>query len=511
MRIGIDFGTTRTVVAMADRGNYPVVAFDDADGDSVDYIPTVAAETDHGIRYGKDAIAAAREGAPLLRSFKRRLADPGVAFNDEVRVGSTALPLIDLLTGFARTVHRAILTESNVADDAAGDDLHVMLGVPAHAPSGQRMLTLEAFALAGFIVEGMMNEPSAAAFEYTHRYPKSITSRRNDVIVFDLGGGTFDASLVRVDGREHRILSSVGDPRLGGDDFDEVLAEVAVRQAGLSSSPSEQLLDDARAVKEQIVPQTRRVFLDVNGRSVEVAVDTFYRASGPLVGAAVNVMEPLLAGDGFDTTSDTELAGIYLVGGASGLPLVPRTLRERFGRRVHRSPHPSASTAIGLAIAADPESGYRLFDRLTRGIGVFREADTGSSIVFDLIVGGSARLPDPGNELVVTRRYRAAHDIGRFRFVEVSGVDERGAPSGDIAPFTEIDFPFDPQLRDGRDLSTLEPKRTEPGPSIEECYRIDANRVVHIRITDLDTGFAMDARLDGQQAPVAMRAIGAAD
>ena len=511
MRIGIDFGTTRTVVAMADRGNYPVLAFDDADGDAVDFVPTVAADTPDGLRYGFEAIAAGRAGAPVLRSFKRHLADPGVSFDDLVTVGATTLPLVDVVAGFAGALERAIRTASNVVAEAAGAELHAVLGVPAHAPSAQRMITLEAFARAGFTIDGMMNEPSAAAFEYTHRYPKSITSRRNDVIVFDLGGGTFDASLVRVDGREHRILSSVGDPRLGGDDFDDVLAEVALRTAGRQGAPTPTLLDEARTVKEQIVPQTKRLTLEVEGAPVAVAVDDFYRASSPLVDAALGVMSPLLTGDGLDTTSDAELAGMYLVGGGSGLPLVPRTLRERFGRRVHRSPHPSASTTIGLAIAADPDSGYRLFDRLTRGIGVFREGDAGGSIVFDLVVGGSAGLPDAGSELVITRRYRAAHDIGRFRFVEVSGVDEHGAPSGDIAPYTEIDFPFDERLRDGRDLASMEPQRTDAGPLVEERYLIDANRVVHITITDLDSGFAVDARLDGQVAVGARHAATAAD
>lgn len=497
MRIGIDFGTTRTVVAMADRGNYPVVAFDDADGDAVDYVPTIVAETPGGLVYGFDAVAAGRDGAGVLRSVKRFLADPGVSYDDPVRVGATEAPLIDVLTGFAAALDRAIRTASNVSGDATADPIHCVLGVPAHAPSGQRLLTIDAFTRAGFVVDGMMNEPSAAAFEYTHRYPRSITSKRSDVIVFDLGGGTFDASLVRVEGREHRILASVGEARLGGDDFDDVLAGVALRAAGRAGEhPDDDTLEEARAVKEQISPQTKRLTLDLGTTPVSVGVDDFYRASTPLVERCMSVMSPLLTGEGIDTTSDAELAGMYLVGGASGLPLVPRTLRERFGRRVHRSPHPSASTAIGLAIAADPDSGYRLLDRLTRGIGVFREGDGGASIVFDLVVGGSATLPAPGGELVITRRYRPAHDLGRFRFVEVSGVDDRGAPSGDIAPFTEIDVPFDPALRDGRDLSTHEPRRTEHGSLFEETYRVDSNRVVRISISDVESDFHVEARID---------------
>lgn len=502
MRIGIDFGTTRTVVAMADRGNYPVVSFDDADGDAIDFVPSIAAETRGRVVYGFDAAAAARTGAPLLRSFKRVLAEPGAGYADPVRVGGIELPLADLVTGFAAHLERALRSASNIAGDVQAGPIRCVLGVPAHAPTGQRMLTIDAFGRAGFEVDGMMNEPSAAAFEYTHRYPRSITSRRSDVIVFDLGGGTFDASLVRVEGREHRILASVGDSRLGGDDFDDVLAGVALGAAGRAGErPDAHLLEEARAAKEQITPQTRRLTLDTGPGTVTLGVDEFYRAATPLVDRCTAVMAPLLSGDAGRATSDAELAGMYLVGGASGLPLVPRTLRERFGRRVHRSPHPSASTAIGLAIAADPGSGYRLLDRLTRGIGVFREGDEGSSIVFDLVVDGSAHLPAPGGELVVTRRYRAAHDLGRFRVVEVAGVDERGAPSGDIVPLAELDVPFDPALRDGRDLARHEPRRRDHGPLIEETYRVDANRIVRIEIRDVDSGYRVEARGRAPSAP----------
>ncbi|WP_133755495.1 Hsp70 family protein [Naumannella halotolerans] len=503
MRLGIDFGTTRTVVAWADRGNYPVVEFDDAFGDAVDHLPTVAAWTEHGPVFGFAALAAARTGAPQVRSFKRLLTDPELGFDSEVAFGHRRIRLVELITGFAAVLNRSLRVSSSLSPIEESEPLQVMLGVPAQASTAQRMITLEALTRAGFTVEGMINEPSAAAFEYSHRYPRTLTSRRSDVIVFDLGGGTFDASLVRVEGRDHRILASVGDPRLGGDDFDQVLAGLAAEAGGTQVGPGSEaeLLDDARAAKEQIAPQTKRVTLEVAEQPVTVAVDDFYRAAGPLVERAVQVMEPLLGGSGPVSTEETELAGIYLVGGASGLPLVPRTLRERFGRRVHRSPHASGSTAIGLAIAADPDSGYRLFDKLTRGIGVFREAEGGKAIAFDLVVAGSTELPEPGDELVITRRYRAAHDLGHFRFVEVAGVDGAGEPVGDLSPLAELTVPFDPRLRDGRDLAEHQPSRTSGGPQVEERYRIDANRVVEIRVTDLDTGYHVEAVLGGTGAP----------
>ena len=78
-----------------------------------------------------------------------------------------------------------------------------------------------------------MNEPSAAGFEYTHRHRNTLTSRRDSVVVYDLGGGTFDASLVRMVGAHHAVLGTAGIARLGGDDFDELLAKAALDQVGL--------------------------------------------------------------------------------------------------------------------------------------------------------------------------------------------------------------------------------------------------------------------------------------
>src|SRR5690606_10097503 len=117
--------------------------------------------------------------------------------------------------------------------------------------------------------------------------------------------------------------------------------------------------------------------------------------------------------------------GVYLVGGGSGLPLVGRMLRGRYGRRVHRSAPPAASTAIGLAIAADPDSGFTMSDRLSRGFGVFRESRAGEGVAFDPIFTRDAALPEEGRS-IVTRRYRAAHNLGWFRFVEHAAVDAAG-------------------------------------------------------------------------------------
>ncbi|MFP5415278.1 MAG: Hsp70 family protein [Actinomycetes bacterium] len=493
MKLGIDFGTTRTIVALVDRGNYPVVSFADPDGYTVDYFPSVVARVGDRLVYGFEALEAASAGAELVRSFKRQLASGSISPDTTIDVEGLRVPLLDLVTGHLAALAHTLRTGSNAAALLAeGEPLQAVVAVPAHAHSAQRFLTLDAFRGAGFEVLGMLNEPSAAGFEFTHRQPRSVNSRRTRVIVYDLGGGTFDASLVRVDDLSHEVVSSVGVNRLGGDDFDEVLAACARAEAGdkvvLTPRQRTALLDECRVAKENLSPQTKRIALEVGDAPVVVTVDSFYEHAAPLVDASLTALEPLLGGLKVGQLESAEVAGIYLVGGASGLPLVARVLRERFGRRVHRSPYPAASTAIGLAIAADENSGFHLTDRLSRGFGVFRELDSGALLAFDPILDRDQRI-SPEGAIVVTRRYRAAHNVGVYRFVEHSALGESGEPTGDVVPMGEIVFPFDRGLRDGRPLRDAAVFRTAEGALIEESYTIDPHGIVHAKITDLEDGY----------------------
>jgi molecular chaperone DnaK (HSP70) len=208
----------------------------------------------------------------------------------------------------------------------------------------------------------------------------------------------------------------------------------------------------------------------------------------PLVEQTLEALEPVLAV--LEASGEGDLAGIYMVGGASGLPCVPRIVRERFGRRVHRSPLPAAATAIGLAIAASGEGDAPppVQERFTRHFGVFREADGGGRVTFDGIFEKGTPMPVSGEQPLVARRvYRAAHNVGHFRFVESGALDALGDPKGDITPHAEILFPF------GRGASA-DPADVEvvrlagEGPWVEERYEVDAAGVIAVTITDLDAG-----------------------
>ncbi len=493
MRLGVDFGTTHTVVTMVDRGNYPVVAFEGGDP-----YPSLAALLPTGeLRYGFDAAAVRHEpGVRLVRSFKRLLADAGP--RAEVDAGGRPVLLLDLLAGFLRQVREDLVTRSN-AGVGPDEPLEAAVSVPANSSSAQRFLTLEAFRAAGFSTVALLNEPSAAGFEYAHRFRSTITSRREHVLVYDLGGGTFDASLLRMTGKTNEVVTSEGVRRLGGDDFDEAILAVVLARTGAPAPDGEArdlLLEECARQKEAASPNTKKLVLDLSALDlapIALPIEEVWEACAPLVERTIVATEPVLAAADVE---EGELAGVYVVGGAGAFPLVGRRLRERFGeKRVKRSPHPFAATAVGLALFLDGEAGYALSDRLTRHFGVFREAEAGEEVVFDPIFPKGVPLPARGGPpLAAVRRYRAAHDVGHFRFVECSRIVE-GRPDGDVTPWGGLAFPFLPELRGSALEAGAARRLPEPGPEVEEVYSCTDGGAVEVTLRVPSDGFSRTFRL----------------
>lgn len=501
MKLGIDFGTTRTSIAVVDRGNYPALYFHDNNGDTHEYVPSVVAYSNNTVMYGFDAEDAALNGAPHIRSFKRLLADAARNCHTHITIGSTTLTLHELLTGFFAYLSHLVRTQSTFAPLSHDEPLEAVIGVPAHAHSAQRFLTLEAAKNGGFTPMLLLNEPSAAGLEYAHRHASTINSKRTRVLVYDLGGGTFDASLVSVDGTSHEVLASHGHNHLGGDDFDHSLAVALLDSASIDpeSLTSEQLattVNEARLAKEALIPQSRWISIPspINDETLTISVAVFYSAIADLVNTTLDTMLPLLKVDADQSLAlHDDVAGIYIVGGATELPIISRVLRQHFARRVHRSPHSSVSTAIGLAIAADPEAPYKLTERLARGLGVFREMDGGRMVSFDALLPHDMLLRTDKDGLTsITRTYKAAHNLGVFRFAEFSALDSDGIPRGDVAPLAEFFFPFDSALEtlDETHLSRLEVHRCETGAMIQEKYTVDPHGIVWVTLTNLDSGYS---------------------
>jgi molecular chaperone DnaK (HSP70) len=488
VKLGIDFGTTRIVTAAADRGNYPLAAFESPDGQMREWFPPLVAVRGNERRYGWHAwvVQADREWT-VLRSLKRLLRGAGPA--TKVEIGGCEAPVIEVAIELLSVFRQQLRHASTLSLDRA-EPLEVMIGVPANANSNQRFLTAEAFRAAGFQVLGMLNEPSAASVEYGHRERAQRKSDPHRLLVYDLGGGTFDASLVEMEDDAHTVIASAGLADLGGDDFDEVLAELALDTAGrdresLSAAEFFHLMEECRERKEALNPNTRRIVVDLERvragwGEVSIGVGPYYERCRPLTERTAEVVREMLAAH-----PEQPIETLYVTGGGSELPAVARVLKETFGRTVRRSAYMRSATAIGLAIGAGGSPGYSLRDRFARHFGVWRETDHGREATFDVLFPLGLELPRRGAPpLRVVRAYQPVHNIGHFRYVEAARIGKDGGPSGDLTIWDDIQFPFDPALRGASDLSLVEVRRAEESAvyDVEEEYACDSSGIVKVTI-----------------------------
>ena len=184
-----------------------------------------------------------------------------------------------------------------------------------------------------------------------------------------------------------------------------------------------------------------------------------------------------------------EIAGVYVAGAP----------------HFHRGSHSSATlrpTRSSLAVsicgrchwAVDRRRCRRrlpeLLDRYARTFGVFREGAGGHEITFDPIFTPDTALPSSAKErLTCTREYRAAHNVGHFRFFECSVLDGAGRPRGDMALYGDVYFPYDPELRGAGDLASVPVERRGEGPRIVEQYSLDPSGIVDVLIRDVEGSF----------------------
>ena len=485
MRLGIDFGTTRTVVASVQDGRHPVVAFDEG-GEFREHIPGIAAFCQGELLVGWAAARALseRRAEHAIRSVKRVIGDLAP---DAAVPGLPGVTALDLATAFLTGLAAQLREHSNLELDDH-EPLEVMVAVPASSASRQRWMTLEAFRRAGFEPVGMLNEPTAAAVDFAQRHLElGKKSPKRYVVVYDLGGGTFDTSAVSLEGRRFDLIATEGLAHVGGDDFDQLILDAA----GVAPTPD--TLERAREAKESLRTATRKLLLDlgIEGEDpIAIDVAALYARAQPLIDqtlAQVDLLFERLRSRGLDPDDGRELGGLYLVGGGAAFPAVARALRARFSKKLQLAPQPFAATAIGLAIAADPREHVIVNEAITRHFGVWREGDGGNDKLFDSLIGKNTDAPT-----VVRRRYRPTHTIGHLRFLECGALDAEGQPIHDLVPWADVYFPYDPALADRAELASVPSRRRSElmAHEIAETYTYASDGTISVRIENVSCGYA---------------------
>jgi len=485
MRLGIDFGTTRTVVAAVQDGRHPVAAFDE-EGEFREHVPGIAAVVGGQLVVGWDASRALVDGEAehAIRSVKRVV---GTLAPDQEVPGLPGITALELATVFLRELRRVLVERSNLDLDP-NERFEVMVAVPASAPSRQRWLTLEAFRRSGFSPIGLLNEPTAAAVDLAHRHLGDLTggkrkSPKRYVVVYDLGGGTFDTSAVSLEGRRFDLIATEGLATLGGDDFDALILELA------DVPPTPRNLERAREAKEALRPASKKLHVELDGESIAIDVAKLYARAEPLVDRTIvqcDLLFERLRERGIDPDDPRELGGVYLVGGGAAFPAVGRALRARFAKKLQLAPQPFAATAVGLAIAADPDAQVIVREAITRHFGVWREADDGVDKVFDSLLGKNSDVP-----VTIRRSYRPTHAVGHLRFLECGALDAAGQPVQDLVPCADVYFPYDPALADAVELDAI-PNDRRPelmANEIAETYTYAPDGTISVRIENLSRGY----------------------
>ncbi|MDX1668058.1 MAG: Fe-S protein assembly chaperone HscA [Limnobacter sp.] len=363
LAVGIDLGTTHSLVASVRSGS--ATCLPDPTGRVI--LPSVVRYDENGVKsVGEDALATADGDSRNTIFSVKRLMGRGYADVQDLNLPYTLKDEGGMVQ--IQTDHRTLSPVQVSADilsvlkkraehTLGGDLVGAVITVPAYFDDAQRQATKDAAQLAGLNVLRLINEPTAAAVAYG-----LDQKAQGQFVVFDLGGGTFDVSILRLTGGVFEVLATGGDSALGGDDFDRALAQHFIDTHHLDLSPRHRarLVMACRRVKEQISSE-HTGFLSVELAEGETIAETvssiqFAGIVDPLVKKCLRATRKTLRDA--DLTKE-DIDGVVLVGGSTRMPAIREAVKQFFGQDPLTNLNPDEVVAIGASIQADTLAGNR--------------------------------------------------------------------------------------------------------------------------------------------------------
>ncbi|WP_070411297.1 Fe-S protein assembly chaperone HscA [Pseudomonas lundensis] len=362
LAVGIDLGTTNSLVAALRSGLSEPLA--DASGNVI--LPSAVRYHPDRVEVGESArLAASADPFNTVLSVKRLM---GRGLSDVKQLGEqlpyrfvggeSHMPFIDTVQGPKSPVEVSAeilkVLRERAEKTLGGELVGAVITVPAYFDDAQRQATKDAAKLAGLNVLRLLNEPTAAAVAYG-----LDQSAEGVVAIYDLGGGTFDISILRLTGGVFEVLATGGDSALGGDDFDHAIANWIVEQAGLSADldpgTQRQLLQIACAAKEALTDASS-VTVTFGQWSAELTRERLDALIEPMVARSLKACRRAVR----DANIEVEdVQAVVMVGGSTRVPRVREAVADMFGRQPLTDIDPDQVVAIGAAIQADTLAGNK--------------------------------------------------------------------------------------------------------------------------------------------------------
>jgi molecular chaperone DnaK len=477
--VGIDLGTTNSLVAHVEGGIPRVIP--DAEGRIL--LPSIVAWTNNGVVVGEAARRQlARNSARTVYSVKRLMGRGYEDVKDElprlpfevtpqaevvgIRIGDRAVTPPEVSAHVLRALKQR-------AEAHFGQPIEqAVITVPAYFNDAQRQATKDAGRIAGLEVLRIVNEPTAAALAY------GLQKLSQGVIaVYDLGGGTFDISILRVKDGVFEVLATNGNTHLGGDDFDRMMVDWLL--ADIKSRHRVDLSGDAEALQEvRLGAEAAKCRLSFDERTVLTIPFESFTYHRDISRAEVEALvEPLVVatlGPCRQALADASLRAdqvdeVVLVGGSTRMPLVQRRVEELFGRTPHSRMNPDEVVALGAAVQAQILAGgitdMLLLDVTPLSLGI----ETLGGIV-SVLIARNTTIPTLAKEYFTT----SVDGQTTVDMHVLQGERELAKDNRSLARF---------------DLAGIDPM---PGgmPKIEVTFLIDANGILQVQARELRTGKA---------------------
>ena len=467
--IGIDLGTTNSCVAVLE-------------GD----VPTVIANKE-GYRTTPSVVAFAKDKTMLVGDPARRQAAVNAErtiFSIKRHMGSDYRKKIDGKAYSPQEISAFILMKlKKDAEDFLGDTVtDAVITVPAYFNDAQRQATKDAGRIAGLNVLRIINEPTSAALAYG-----LDNGQAQKILVYDLGGGTFDVSIIEIGDHVIEVLATSGDNHLGGDDFDERIVQYLVEQfkktEGINLSKDtaalQRLKEEAEKAKKELsscmTTNINLPFLAMakdgpHHMDIQLSRSKFEELTKDLIERTVIPVENAIHDAGL-TKSQIDM--VLLVGGSTRIPAVQDKVRTLMGKEPSRNVNPDECVAIGAAVQAGKLGGQLMAGSAASEM-ILMDV-TPLSLSIETVGGVSSRLIER-NTTIPTRHSQIFTTAGNFQ------------TSVDIKVFQgERKFTRDNKLLGNFRLSGI--KRAMAGtPRIEVTFDIDANGIVNVSAKDLGTG-----------------------